>query len=458
METQKSQVITRMPPSPTGLLHVGNVRTLLFNYLYAKKHGGKIVFRSEDTDKVRSRREYEEINLDDLAWLGLSWDEFHRQSERAPIYRGYLERLIDKDLAYLSTEESRQNEGEMVSVVRLRNPNQVITFTDEIRGEITFDTTELGDIVIARSLDDALYHFTVVVDDHEMNVTHIIRGEDHISNTPRQILIQEALGFERPIYAHLPILLGTDRSKLSKRHGSVSLHEYRTQGFLPQAINNYLALLGWNPGTNQEVFTLQELIEQFDLAGVQKSAAIFDIEKMKWLNREHLLRIDDESFFDMAFDRLSERIYDLPQFSQQRLKKLIPVIRERVSVASEITEEAKKGEYDFAFTAPKVPAEMLKWKNDASVRDALPRLQKLAEIISQIPEGIDAEEIKSYIWSYAEEVGKGEVLWPLRVALTGKERSPDPFTVIAIIGSPEAFKRIQSACDTILHTGEHPTT
>lgn len=452
MSASSKKVVTRMAPSPTGHLHVGTARTALYNYLFARHHGGSFIYRSEDTDKERSRPEYEAEIIEGLEWLGLSWDAFYRQSDRAPIYRGYLERAIENGTAYLSKEESKREPGTYIEVVRLKNPNTAITFEDEIRGEITFDTTELGDFVIARSLDDALYHFTVVVDDHEMEVTHVIRGEDHISNTPRQILIQEAIGATRPVYAHLPLLLGTDRSKLSKRNGTVQLDAYRAQGYLKEALVNYLAFLGWNPGNDQEIFTMDELIRSFDLAGVQKGGAIFDIEKLKWFNKEHLRSLDDATFFELIVDRLPNTTTSLPQFSAERLQRLAPTIRERIAVPAEVTEHATAGEYDFAFSAPHVPAEMIKWKHDATPRDTLPRLQRLAEMIATLPEDVTTDEAKARIWDYAEEVGRGEVLWPLRVALTGRERSPDPFTVIHILGSAESYKRVQTACNTILHT------
>jgi glutamyl-tRNA synthetase len=443
-------VITRMAPSPTGNLHVGTARTALFNYLYTKRHNGTFIMRIEDTDKERSRPEYETEILEGLAWLGITWDAFYRQSERTLIYRGYLERAIEKGTAYIREEESKKEEGKMVHVVRLRNPNTTITFEDEVRGEITFDTTELGDFVIARSLDDALYHFTAVVDDHEMGVTHVIRGEDHISNTPRQILIQEAIGAERPTYAHLPLLLGSDRSKLSKRHGATQLESYKKIGYTKEALVNYLALLGWNPGTDEELFTLEELTRIFDLSGVQKGGAIFDVEKLKWFNKEYIRKMDDDSFFSYTETRLPERIRSLRDYSQARLRRALPVIRERIYTGDDITIFGEAGEFDFAFETPSVDLVMLKWKNDDSVERALPRLQKCAEIIATIPENAPSDLIKERIFDYAQEVGKGEVLWPLRVALTGRERSPDPFTIISIIGSGEAYHRVQRACDTIL--------
>ena len=439
-----------MAPSPTGHLHIGTARTALFNYLFARRMGGTFILRTEDTDKERSKKEYEDEILEGLNWLGITWDSFYRQSERAAIYRGYLEKIIADGTAYISKEESKMRPGEFVEVVRLKNPNKIITFSDEIRGEISFDTTELGDLVIARSLDDALYHFTVVVDDHEMGVTHVIRGEDHISNTPRQILIQEAIGAERPIYAHLPLILAPDRSKLSKRHGAVMLSEYERQGFIQPAIINYLALLGWNPGTDQELYTLEDLVRVFDLSGIQKGGAVFDTEKLKWFNKEYLRMLPEEKFVDYLAPAILPHLESHPQFSELRFAKLLPTIRERIATRDEATADAEAGEYDFAFKAPAPDPTMLKWKNDASPRDAVPRLQKLAELVARIPEEATPGEVKEYIWDYAEEVGKGEVLWPLRVALTGRERSPDPFTVIHILGSAEAYKRINTACDTIL--------
>lgn len=439
------KVVTRIPPSPTGHLHIGTARTALYNYLFAKRHGGTFIIRSEDTDKARSTKEFEEEILEGLAWLGIKSDaytgtQFYRQSEHGPLYRDYLERIIALGKAYVSKEESKNEPGKEVEVVRLKNPNVTITFKDEIRGDITFDTTELGDFVIARSLDDALYHFTVVVDDSEMGVTHVIRGEDHISNTPRQILIQEAIGALRPVYAHLPLILAPDRSKMSKRHGAVALNEYREQGFLKEAIINYLALLGWNPGTDQELFSMDELIETFDLTKIQKSGAIFDLEKLKWFNREYLKKASD----DVIEERLMRALGMSPLPDRVR-KNLIALARERSAILGDIDTDVQAGEYAFAFEAPDPNPEMIRWKKDADAKAALPRFMKVAEILENTPDSDDPEAIKAALMPYAEEAGKGEVLWPLRVALSGKERSPDPFTLIATIGIPETLARIKSA-------------
>lgn len=279
MKLENEKVMTRFAPSPTGNLHIGGARTALFNFLYARKYEGKFILRIEDTDKERSKKEFETDITEGLKWLGLEYDDRHRQSDRGEIYKSYLKKMLDSNFAYESSDQ----------VIRFRNPNKKIKFNDLIRGDIEFVTTELKDFVIAKSLEEPLYHLAVVVDDYESGITHVIRGEDHISNTPRQILIQEAIGAPRPNYAHLPLILAADRSKLSKRkHGeSVSLDYYRSKGYLPQAIINYLALLGWNPGTEQEIFTLDELVKVFNLSRVHKGGAIFDEKKLAWVNRKH---------------------------------------------------------------------------------------------------------------------------------------------------------------------------
>ncbi len=444
-------IVTRIPPSPTGHLHIGTARTALFNYLLAKQAGGKVLFRSEDTDKARSTKEFEEEIITGLKWLGITWDnenDIVRQSERADIYKTFLIKLIDSDKAYISKEESKANPEVMVEIIRLRNPNIKITFNDLIRGDITFDTTELGDVVIARNIDDALYHFTVVVDDHLMGVTHVMRGEDHISNTPRQILIQEALGIERPIYVHLPLILASDRSKMSKRHGAVALKDFQEMGYTKEATINFLALLGWNPGTEQELFTMPELLEQFSIEHIQKGGAIFDIKKFNWYNREYLKKYSDIDFAKY----LDLETVELPSYfniNADEFLRLIPIIRERVHTRKEAIDEIKTGEYDFAFVTPTdYGATLLKWKNDIELNMALPRLSQ-AMIVLENADFSSPESIKSALWSYAEEVGKGELLWPLRIALSGKERSPDPFTIAYIIGRAETMHRIKLACDKI---------
>ena len=273
----KREVITRFAPSPTGLLHIGNYRTAIFSYLFARQNGGKFILRIEDTDKERSKKEYEDNIIESLKWLGLEYDEFYRQSDNLPKHTKLLQELIKNDKAYLDGE-----------LARFRNPNKVITFKDLIRGDISFDTTELGDFIIAKNLNTPLFHFAVVVDDHLEGVTHIIRGEDHISNTPRQIAIYEAFGWLVPQYAHLPLVLDGERSKLSKRAGAKSLLEYRDMGYLPETMLNAISFLGWSPSNStKEIYTKEELIKDFSLERVKKGGASLSEDKLKWFQKQH---------------------------------------------------------------------------------------------------------------------------------------------------------------------------
>jgi glutamyl/glutaminyl-tRNA synthetase len=393
----KGKVVVRMAPSPTGPLHVGTARTTLFNYLYAKKYGGKFIMRIENTDKERSTKEFEQNILDGLEWLGLKYDEFYRQSERTEVYVSYVKKMIANGTAYISKETPKE-EGDRAEVVRFKNPNKRVVFEDLIRDKVEFDTTELGDFVIAKSPEEPLYHLAVVVDDHEMGITHVIRGEDHISNTPRQILIQEAIGAKRPVYAHLPLMLDADRQKLSKRkHGeAVSVDFYKKAGILPEALINFLALIGWNPGTEQEVFTLKELEKVFDISKVQRGGAIFNEKKLEWFNKEHIKLLPEEEQFKILLKSIEHE--------------------------------------DYLHHAPDIDVTKINWKT-VPVEETKKHLEEVLEILSD----------KDKIMKYAEEMGKGNVLWPLRFALSGKDKSPDPFTLIKVLGIEESRSRIASA-------------
>lgn len=446
-----SSIKVRFPPSPTGFCHVGTARMALLNYLFAKKNGGTIVFRSEDTDRARSTKEYEDDIIESIKWLGLSWDEFLRQSERTSMYTAHLKRLISEDKAYESEEESKNEPGKMVKVVRLRNPGKSITFTDIVRGDITFDTTELADFIIARAIDDPLYHFTVVVDDNENGITHVIRGEEHISNTPRQILIQEALGFERPQYAHYPLFLSTDRAKLSKRKGDVAVREYRSQGFLAPALLNFIGTLGWTPPSGREILSLDEMVQEFDLSDLHKSGAVFDLEKLRWYNREYLLKMPDADFASEALAWLQKALTAKGlNWDEAMSRKILPLIKERISVWSDIDEIAEQGEFDFFFADPQLDASILPGKGNT------PDVAKkhLAHVQSVLT-ALDADAfsapdtLKNALWDYATTEGRGAVLWPLRFALTGKERSPDPFTVASHLGKEKTLSRLKFAADLL---------
>lgn len=438
------EIVVRFAPSPTGFLHLGGVRTALFNYLFAKQNNGKFILRIEDTDKERSRKEHEDDIVNGLKWMGFEFDEFYRQSEREDVYKKYLKQLIDSGSAYVSKEADAVQSGGRSEVIRFKNPNKKISFSDMIRGEIEFDTTELKDFVIAKSLEEPLYHLAVVVDDFEMGITHIIRGEDHISNTPRQILIQEAIGATKPYYAHIPLIFDKDRAKLSKRkHGeSVSLSYYIKKGYLPEAMANFLSLLGWNPGTTQDVFTMNELIKQFNIGKIQKGGAVFNEEKLKWVNKEHLKL--------MSVVKINEKIHEIiSKFYStdfEYIQKLSPVILDRISSFGDIDDLIKNGELEYFFKKPDYESSQLKWKNDSGIEITKKHLNQVIFTINEITDDQSfTENAKKALFEYAEQQGKGSVLWPLRYALSGKDKSPDPFTLIGILGKKETIERLKIA-------------
>ncbi len=447
MSAPRSSVRVRFPPSPTGFCHVGTARMAILNFLFARKHGGHIVFRSEDTDKERSRPEFESDIIDSFSWLGLSWDEFYRQSERTEKYRSALEQLVAEGRAYVSEEESKKLPGTTVRVIRLKNPGSRITFVDLIRGEITFDTAELGDFVIARAIDDPLYHLAVVVDDADMRITHVIRGEDHISNTPRQILIQEALNLPRPAYAHYPLHLSANRAKLSKRTGDVAVRAYREKGYLPQALFNYLAMLGWTPPSGREILTIEEMMAEFEITDIHKGGAIFDLEKLRWYNRQYLHLLSSEEFSSQMSEVLRHALEERGLSSDDTVAaKLVPIVRERVSVWDELRTLVANGEFDFFFADPRPDTALIPQKG-VSREDTVRHLVAIEHMLDEMPATYFEEEerVKPPLWTYATAQGRAAVLWPLRYALTGLERSPDPFTVLSVIGKESALRRIRAA-------------
>lgn len=441
-----SEVRVRIAPSPTGYFHIGTARTALYNYLFAKKMGGVFVLRIEDTDKERGKSEYEENIYEEMQWLGLTFDEKYVQSEHVARHKELLRTMIEKDAAYVSKEPQKDDPTKTVEVVRLRNPGKLVTFNDVVRGDISFDTTELRDFVIARSIDDPLYHFAVVADDGDANITHVIRGEDHISNTPRQILIQEALGFPRPIYAHLPLILAPDRSKMSKRKHQTSIKDFRERGYLPEAMLNFMALLGWSAGEgDRELFSIDELIEHFDLAHIHSGGAVFNEEKLRWFNREYLLKIDAAAFEIEALTRLEAALTTRVTWDVEIARKIVPLLRERLSTWDDVRTLVESGEFDYFFKDPLLDRNVLPGKkSDAATAGkhlafAENALQALHE------ENFDAEGIKAALWDYADKEGRGQVLWPLRYALSGREKSPDPFTLAALLGKERTLERLHTA-------------
>ena len=465
----KGLVRVRLAPSPTGSMHIGTARTGLFNWLFARQHGGEFLLRIEDTDKERSEKKYEADIIDGLKWLGLDWDqEIYRQSERTLVYRKYLQMLLDEGKAYYcycskeDLEAAREDmvtsglspkysghcreiketpEGKQPNVIRFKTPEAVVEFKDMIRGKVKSDAGLLGDMVIAKDLDTPLYNFAAAVDDYEMKITHVIRGEDHISNTPKQILIQKALGFDEPIYAHLPLILGSDRSKLSKRNGEVSLLSYREQGYLREGILNFLVLLGWHPQGDEEVFELQDLIKVFNLQKVQKGGAIFDREKLNWINGEHIKRLDEGELYERLKIFIKGRNGD---YEEKLVKKVIGVLKDRMKLLTDFFELS-----DFFFKFPDYDVDLLKWK-DRSLPDTEVMLTKILEVVGRTDErGFDETGLRSLVESLAGEGGRGEALWPFRVALSGKKASPDPFVIAEILGKRETVRRVKLAIEKL---------
>lgn len=440
------EVRVRIAPSPTGYFHIGTARTALYNYLFAKKMGGVFVLRIEDTDTERGKPEYENDIYEEMEWLGLSFDEKYIQSEHVERHKELLRQLVAKDSAYISKEPQKDDPTKMVEVVRLRNPGKVVTFNDVIRGDISFDTTELKDFVIARSIDDPLYHFAVVADDGDARISHVIRGEDHISNTPRQILIQEALGLSRPVYAHLPLILAPDRSKMSKRKHQTSIKDFRERGYLPHAMINFMALLGWSAGEgDREIFNMEDLVSHFDLAHIHSGGAIFNEEKLRWFNREYLLQIDNALFANEARARFAEALQSSVDLNDSVIEKLLPLLKERISTWGDIQALVYDGEFDYFFKEPVLDASILPGKKSdaATAHKHLAFAHTALEVLHE--DSFTAENIKTALWDYATREGRGPVLWPVRYALSGREKSPDPFHLAAILGREKTMQRLHTA-------------
>ena len=481
-ETKK--IVTRYAPSPTGFQHIGGIRTALFAYLYARKNNGTFIVRIEDTDKDREVAGAIEHTKEALQWIGIDWDygpdtetPFGSciQSERLEFYKKYAEKLIEKGLAYpdpYTTDEVAAFKEKAIAEKRpflFRNHRPAsfdvwdgskplrlkvtdikrYIWQDITRGELTAGEEMLDDVVLIKSDGYPTYTFAHIIDDLEMGVTHIMRADEFISSMPKFLSIYDALEIPYPIFVTLPPILRDDRTKkLGKRDGAKDILNYRADGYLPSAMMNFLALTGWNPGTEQEVFTQNELIEIFDITKIQRAGAVFNEEKLLWMNKQHLNALSLEEFTAYLTPAVPEALTNAPQFNEDTFARLVPTIRERINTLAEFHTEVESGEFDFAFTEPVYDTSILKWKNDTEVNQALPRLQTALELLENA-DFSSSESIKAALWDYAEKVGKGELLWPLRVCLSGKTQSPDPFTIAYIIGQVETLARIETACDKL---------
>lgn len=465
-------VKVRFAPSPTGSLHIGGVRTALFNWLFACHEGGSFVIRIEDTDTERSEKRYEDDILQSFQWLGIESDEpIVRQSERRELYARYLKKLIEERKAYYcfctsemleadyeaqmsqgivpkyrggcgtiplaEAEERRKHEP---SVIRFRMPEKTVSFTDLVRGKISFDLALTGDIIIAKSLEEPLYNFAVVVDDHEMNITHVVRGEEHLSNTPKQIALGEALGFAAPVYGHLPLILGSNRKKLSKRDLEKSVGDYRAEGYLPEALLNFLVLLGWHPSEDREVLTIDEMIKEFTLPRVQKGGAVWNPEKLDWLNAQHIRRLQLETLADRLVPFVPSHWPGHSEF----YKRVVALEQERLNTLKDFAPAA-----GFFFELPNYQGELLRWKGtDAAT--TLQNLEIAMTIVGKTKEKTFTQAfLEEQCFRAADERGRGEFLWPLRVALSGREASPGPVEIALTLGREETMNRIQIAIEKL---------
>ena len=473
----------RFAPSPTGPFHIGGARSALFNWLLARKTGGKLILRIEDTDLERSSRESEENIKNALKWLGIDWDEGidiggeygpYRQTERLPIYAEYTERLLASGKAYrcyctdqeLDAERQKlmaegqtprylgkcrqltaADEAALLAegrkpTVRFRVPeNQDITFQDAVRGTVSFDSNGIGDYVIVKSDGIPVYNYAVVLDDALMKITHVVRAEEHLSNTPRQILLYQALGLPLPIFGHVSLILGKDRSKMSKRHGATSVEQYKALGYLPEALVNFLALLGWSPVGEQEIFSSAELIELYTRDHVAKNPAVFDIDKLNWINSQYLKRLDLGTLTDMALPHLREAGLIEAELTAERkawVTQVVGAVREYISFAAQIPEHAAVFFQDEITMENDETADVLRDPDVPQVMEAF--LNKLAAM-----DPVDGEQVQAALKAVGKELKLGgkKVFMPVRVALTGKMHGPELIALIPLLGVARTTARIR---------------
>lgn len=424
-------VRVRFAPSPTGNLHIGGGRTALFNWLFSQSQKGKFVLRIEDTDKERSKKEFVDEILFSLKWLGFNWDELYYQSERFDKYRQYADKLLKAGLAYIE----KSPEGKEAVIFKV-SP-QKIKVNDLIRGQIEFDSSLIKDQVLIKSDGTPTYNFACVVDDAEMNITHIIRGDDHISNTPKQVLFYEALGFPLPNFAHLPLIMGMDGGRLSKRTGATAISDYRKMGYLPEALVNYLLLLSWAPGGNREIVNLQEAIGLFDIKNVNKTAATFDLKKLDWMNNQYLKNADPQKLLDELMPLLVERGYIAEkQFDRDYVLGLIRLFQPRLAHLNDFVDWA-----DFFFI------EEIKIDPLAQEKFLSKDLSNEFKLFITELESLSNFNVENIEKSFRDLVAKLNteakvLIHPLRVALTGKTIGPGLFELIYYLGLERTKRRL----------------
>ncbi|HZK11314.1 MAG TPA: glutamate--tRNA ligase [Atribacterota bacterium] len=488
MEDNKIRV--RFAPSPTGYLHIGGARTALFNWLYARHHKGTFILRIEDTDQVRSTEEAVNVILEGMKWLGLDWDEGpgkggeygpYYQMQRLSLYQEYTQKLLKDKKAYrcyctreelaerrekqaregknpkydghcldLSEGERKKYEAEdRKPVIRLKIPAKNIVFDDLLRGEVAFDGELLSDFVIVKSDGIPTYNYAVVIDDALMKITNIMRGDDHISNTPKQILIYEALGFTIPKFAHIPMIMGSDQTRLSKRHGATSVMEYKKMGYIPEAVVNYITHLGWSSGGEREIFTKEELIKEFSLDKISKHAAVFSMEKLNWFNSEYLKNMSIDSLTKMLLPFLEEANYienekSLSPEKNEYIKEVVKLMQGRIKNFSQFIDYA-----DYFF--------MDKIDIEPQAFDSVLSKEGVADILQALKEKLyvlkcwEEESIENAVREVASslQIKGGQIIHPTRVALSGKKIGPGLFEIMLLLGKEKIVKRLKEAIEKI---------
>jgi len=488
MEDKKIRV--RFAPSPTGMLHIGGARTALFNWLYARHYKGTFVLRIEDTDQVRSTKEAVNVILEGMKWLGLDWDEGpgkggecspYYQMQRLHLYQKYAEQLLKDKKAYycyctreelaesrekqagenkslkydrhclnLSQEDKKRYEAEgRKPVIRLKIPAKEITFNDLLRGEVTFDGGLLSDFVIMKSDGIPTYNYAVVIDDALMKITDIMRGDDHISNTPKQIVIYEALGFDVPKFAHIPMIMGQDHAKLSKRHGATSVMEYKKMGYVPEALVNYIAHLGWSSGDEKEIFSKEELIKEFTLGKISKHAAVFSMEKLNWFNSEYLKKMSIDSLTKMLLPFLKEANYieneeSLSPAKNEYIKEVLKLMQGRIKNFPQFIDYA-----DYFFV-DKINIEPQAFDSVLNKEGVPGILRALEEELSALKYW-DEKSIENAVREVASslQIKGGKIIHPTRVALSGKKVGPGLFELMVVLGQDKTVKRLKEAIEKI---------
>ncbi len=480
------KVVTRFAPSPTGFMHIGGVRTALYAWLFARKHNGTFILRIEDTDKKREVEGSIDHIIASLKWLGISWDEGpdiggshapYLQSQRLDSYKKYAQILIDKGFAYADpyteaelekfrADAEASKQPFLYRNYRPENPpvwdgSQPLRFkvkdiktyewNDLVRGTLSAGPEALDDIILIKSDGYPTYNFAHIIDDLEMGVTHIMRADEFISSTPKFLCIYEALGIQRPEIATLPPIMGPEgKKKLSKRDGAKDILDYKNEGYLPEAIMNFLIFIGWNPGGERELYTAEELMQEFDISKIHSSGGKFNEDKLNWFNREYIKKLDQSGFWTNGEKWVPQWVYDIDT-KYEMLAKIEFLIRDRIEKFSDIKTLFESGEFDYFFKEPVIDdIQNMIWKSLRDTADGKEKtktyLTQAKNLLETISESDWSEtKVKELIWPLTETYGRGELLWPIRYSLSGRDKSPDPFVLAGILGKDTTVKRLTTA-------------